>query len=105
MWKDFFKFIKLAPGKVDTAMFGLIDFSRDDIPVEKIQKLFENDFPYLELTPLGKQKLYGVVKDKIDITPIPPAKTNKQKYLGQAPASTTSKSRNRKPQRKKNIKQ
>ena len=47
------------PGRVDTALLGMIDFSNPDIPVEKIQKLYENDFPYLEITPEGEKHLYG----------------------------------------------
>ncbi len=30
MWKRYFKFIKLKPGKVVTAQFGEIDFSADN---------------------------------------------------------------------------
>ena len=59
MWQRYFKFIKLVPGRVDTALLGIIDFSNPNIPVEKIQKLYESDFPYLELTPEGKKYLYG----------------------------------------------
>lgn len=45
---------------MDTALFGLIDFSQDNIPVEKIKALYESDFPYLQLTPEGEKELYGV---------------------------------------------
>jgi len=60
MWKRYFKFIKLRPGRVITALFGELDFSRDDLPLEKIQQLYENDFPYLEITAEGKAELYGI---------------------------------------------
>jgi hypothetical protein len=39
MWNKYFKFIKLKPGRVVTALLGEIDFSRDDIPLEKIKML------------------------------------------------------------------
>lgn len=63
MWKKYFTFVKLKPGRVVTTLFGEIDFSRDDIPLEKVQKLFENDFPYLAITKEGQEKLYGVKQD------------------------------------------
>ncbi|MEI7424184.1 MAG: hypothetical protein WCK18_18925 [Prolixibacteraceae bacterium] len=59
MWKRYFKFIKLRPGRVVTQQFGELDFSSDKIPLETIKALYENDFPYLEITPEGKE-LYGV---------------------------------------------
>ena len=59
MWKRYFKFIKLKPGKVVTAQFGEIDFSADNIGIEIIQALYENGFPYLEITEEGKAELYG----------------------------------------------
>lgn len=60
MWRDYFKLKGLKPGRVITELCGEIDFSRDNIPVEIIRKLYENDFPYLEITPLGKKQLYGI---------------------------------------------
>ena len=59
MWKKYFKFIKLQPGRVITPLFGELDFSQDNIPVEKIRELYENDFPYLQITPEGMKELYG----------------------------------------------
>ena len=64
MWKNYFTFIKLRPGRVVTYLLGEIDFSRDDIPLESIKLLYENDFPYLELTELGKTELYGGVSQE-----------------------------------------
>ncbi len=61
MWKLYFNFIKLQPGRVITTLFGLIDFSQDNIPIEKIKALYESDFPYLEITEAGKAELYGIV--------------------------------------------
>ena len=63
MWKRYFKFINLKPGKVVTAQFGEIDFSADNIGIEIIQALYENGFPYLEITEEGKAELYGVVSE------------------------------------------
>ena len=60
MWKRYFKFVKLKPGKVVTAKFGEIDFSADNIGIEIIKALYENGFPYLEITEEGKAELYGV---------------------------------------------
>ena len=59
MWKQYFKFVKLKPGKVFTSHFGEIDFSADKIGIEIIQALYENGFPYLEITEEGKAELYG----------------------------------------------
>ncbi len=58
MWKRYFKFVKLKPGKVVTAQFGELDFSADNIGIEIIQGLYENGFPYLEITEEGKAELY-----------------------------------------------
>lgn len=60
MWKRYFKFVKLQPGRVVTALFGLIDFSDDNIPVEKIKALYESDFPYLQITEAGMEEFYGI---------------------------------------------
>ena len=58
MWKSYFKFVKLEPGRVVTALFGELDFSADDIGIEIIQALYESGFPYLEITEVGKAELY-----------------------------------------------
>lgn len=68
MWKEYFTFIKLKPGRVVTTLFGEIDFSRDNIPLEKIVQLYENDFPYLQITEKGKQLIYGL--EECDPSPI-----------------------------------
>lgn len=49
------------PGKVVTAQFGEIDFSADNIGIDIIKSLYENGFPYLEITEEGKAELYGTV--------------------------------------------
>jgi len=61
MWKQYFKFVKLKPGKVVTSQFGVIDFSADNIGIEIIKSLYENNFPYLEITNEGNKNIYGVV--------------------------------------------
>ena len=60
MWKRYFKFVKLKPGKVVTTLLGEIDFSADNIGIEIIKALYESGFPYLEITEEGKAKLYEV---------------------------------------------
>ena len=60
MWKRYFKFVKLKPGKVVTTQFGEIDFSADNIGIEIIKALYENGFPYLEITEEGKREFYPV---------------------------------------------
>jgi hypothetical protein len=60
MWQNYFKLIKLKPGRVNTALLGLIDFRNPNIPLATIQALYESDFPYLQLTPLGESEIYGV---------------------------------------------
>jgi hypothetical protein len=59
MWKTYFKFVKLEPGRVVTALFGELDFSADDIGIEIIQALYESGFPYLEITEEGKAEMSG----------------------------------------------
>ena len=61
MWTDYFRFIKLRRGRVITPSHGEIDFSRDDISVETCKDLFDQRFPYLELTEVGKKELYGII--------------------------------------------
>ena len=70
MWTHYFNFIKLRRGRVIVPVHGEIDFSRDDIPVEICKELFDNGFPYLELTELGKQELYPEVADPMDQPPV-----------------------------------
>lgn len=60
MWMEYFKVVKIKPGRVNTALFGLLDFTNPNIPLEKITELYESDFPYLEITEKGKEALYGV---------------------------------------------
>ena len=80
MWKRYFNFIKLKPGKVVTAQFGEIDFSADNIGIEIIQALYENGFPYIEITEEGKVELYGYTPINGKYLPIEkPLRVKKQK--------------------------
>lgn len=62
MWKKYFRVVKILPGRVVTPGHGELDFSRDDLPVEIVQQLYEEDFQYLEITEEGKKELYGIDK-------------------------------------------
>jgi hypothetical protein len=64
MWQEYFRFIKLRPGRVVTTLFGELDFSNPNIPLHKIQTLYENDFPYLTPTQKGLEELYGIKGDR-----------------------------------------
>lgn len=66
MWKRYFRFVGLKPGRVVTHLFGTIDFSRDDIPLETIKALYESDFPYLQITRDGKTELYGIAPKRVE---------------------------------------
>lgn len=60
IWTDFFTLIKVLPGRIVSPRFGTLDFSDPQLPVERLQALFEDDFPYLKITPLGMEALYPV---------------------------------------------
>ena len=60
IWTDYFTLIKVLPGRIVTPRFGTLDFSDPNLPVEKLQALFEDDFPYLQITPLGMEALFPV---------------------------------------------
>jgi hypothetical protein len=66
MWRKYFNFIKLLPGKVVVPKLGTIDFSRDDLSLDLLKTLYENKFSYLEMTPEGKQKFYGIEPEITD---------------------------------------
>ena len=81
MWQDYFKLIKLKPGRVITHLFGELDFSRDNLSLEVLKKLYERDFPYLEITPLGKARIYGIPEIADDPSPceVIPEKVKRRK--------------------------
>jgi len=60
MWRKYFKLIKLVPGKVAVFGHGTIDFSKETLSIDLLKSLYEKKFPYLEITDLGKSKLYGI---------------------------------------------
>ena len=60
MWRKYFKFIKLVPGKVAVFGHGTIDFSKDNLSVDLLKSLYEKKFPYLEITAEGNEKLFGI---------------------------------------------
>ena len=59
MWRRYFKLVKLVPGKVIVQGHGTIDFA-GNVSVELCQKLYEEDFEFLQITEEGKQLLYGI---------------------------------------------
>jgi len=64
-WQECFKVIRLKPGRVITPLFGELDLSNPNIPLEKIQALFEADAYYLQLTPLGEKTLYSIDNEQL----------------------------------------
>ena len=68
MWRRYFK-LKLVPGVVITQKFGRIDFRMDNLPVDMLKELYEDDFPYLDLTEYGRHMFYGVGLPKEPETP------------------------------------
>jgi len=77
MWKKYFKVVKLVPGEVVVPGYGTIDFSKDNISVEVCQKLFESDFPYLDITSEGRDFLYGTTTEHKPIIKIKTVKSRK----------------------------
>lgn len=71
MWTNYFKFKKLVPGKVVTPSHGTIDFSNPNLPVEIVKKVYESDFPYLEITNRGMKELYLKDQEEKETPPIP----------------------------------
>ncbi|TSA25477.1 MAG: hypothetical protein D4R68_08810 [Ignavibacteriales bacterium] len=84
MWNDYFTLINVLPGRIVTPRFGTLDFSDPGLAVEKVQALFEDDFPYLKITPRGMVTLYPVstlakLPSKRMKTPTPAMKPAKRK--------------------------
>ena len=75
MWRKYFTFVKLVPGRVHISGYGIIDFSKDDISVEVCRKLFESGFPYLEITEEGRTLFYGNPVEHL----VPPKKISSKK--------------------------
>lgn len=54
-WKDSYKVVGIVPGKVITRQCGPVDFSKDDIPIEIIEKLYKSGSRYLK--PIRKKQI------------------------------------------------
>lgn len=44
----------MKPGRIITRQYGEMDFTHDDIPCEKCERLVKEGFPYLERIPKPK---------------------------------------------------
>ena len=55
-FEKYFRVIKIVPTIVHNPKFGQIDLR--DLSVEQAKELYEDDFPYLELTEEGKKNLF-----------------------------------------------
>jgi hypothetical protein len=60
MWKKYFKVINIVPGRVLIHGHGIVDFSRDDLPLEFVKNLYEDDCRYLDITSEGKEVIYNI---------------------------------------------
>jgi len=67
MWRDYFKLIRIKPGRVITFLCGEVDFRKDNLSLEVLKKLWESDFPYLQITEFGKKELYGILEKQGDL--------------------------------------
>ena len=47
-WKSKFQLVGVKPGVIVTQQYGPIDFSRDDIAIEKCERLVKEGFAYLK---------------------------------------------------------
>ncbi|MGQ7868715.1 hypothetical protein [Sunxiuqinia sp. sy24] len=94
MWRKYFKLKRLVPGRVVTQRFGALDFS-GEISVETCKALYEDDFPYLEITEKGKQELYGSEVEASDpvFEPLPDAKVEPEKEKVSQPTKKTRRKR------------
>lgn len=80
IWTDYFNLIKVLPGRIVTPRLGTLDFSDPNLPVEEIRALYEDGFPYLEPTALGKEALRPLTEPEdfgqgIEPKPLKPTKT------------------------------
>ncbi len=84
IWTEYFNLIKVLPGRIVTPRFGTLDFANSNLPVEKVRALYEDGFPYLQLTPLGMRELYpppplSALPEKSDFVILPEKRTRKNK--------------------------
>lgn len=47
------------PGRIKTPRHGIIDLSRDDLNIDTLKELYEEDWPYIQITSEGMIELYG----------------------------------------------
>lgn len=47
-WKQKYKVVGVKPGPVITPKHGTINLTREDIPLEKMDQLYAEGFPYIE---------------------------------------------------------
>lgn len=59
MWRKYFTVVKVVPGRIKTPRHGLIDLASDNLNVETLRELYEEDWPYIEITAAGREFLYG----------------------------------------------
>ena len=76
MWRKYFRF-KLVPGLMIHPRFGRIDFRRDDLDIDMLKQIVVGGAYYLELTPDGQKKLYGV-EVQADVPEVAVPKRNKK---------------------------
>lgn len=94
-WKAYFKTKGVRPGRIVTHRHGELDFREDNIPLETIQDLFENDFPFLELTDMGRRNLYGsddytpTVKEVVQLIKSANTDQEAEEYAALKPESIT----------------
>jgi hypothetical protein len=59
MWRKYFTVVKVVPGRIKTPRHGIIDLSRDDLSLAVLKELYEEDWPYIQITNEGMKELYG----------------------------------------------
>ena len=72
-WQNWFKLVKLVPGRVIVQGFGEIDFSKEVNP-DLCLDICENTTGLLEITTEGMEKFYGIKP------PAAPVKKPKRSY-------------------------
>ena len=65
-WRRFFSVKGIQPGEIISPRHGSIDFRRDDLDPDFLLKLWEEDFPYLELTQEGERHFFGLHQENKD---------------------------------------
>lgn len=105
MWTEYFMMKGVRRGRIITPSHGELDFSQDNIPAEICLELFEKDFPYLEITPEGKKKFYGIdVQSEfaeipnVEFEPLPPAEDDPDKLKISLPKRQRAATKKRKPE-------